>query len=215
MTSALGHISDRVHELVYLDAFVPRDGETVAGLWDASAERRSPSATSGWFRHPNETTTTPRKPSGSPLAECRTRFDASPSPSIWRSRSRTTRSGSPTSRRLPTAREAPGGAAFWDAADHARASDRWGYHEIGTNHMVASNRPGEASDVACSDQRRVPRRPARVPATKSAAVPERRCGNTLRASPIRIRRESFRWQAPHLRRSAPHRPRRDRSTCQG
>ena len=32
VTSALAHISDRVRELVYLDAFVPRNGETVSGL---------------------------------------------------------------------------------------------------------------------------------------------------------------------------------------
>ena len=44
-------------------------------------------------------------------------------------------------------REAPGGAAFWDAADHANASERWGYHEIGTNHMVASNRPEELATL--------------------------------------------------------------------
>lgn len=40
-------------------------------------------------------------------------------------------------------RDAPGGNAFWDAAERARASSHWRYHEIETNHMVASNRPQE------------------------------------------------------------------------
>lgn len=40
-------------------------------------------------------------------------------------------------------RDVPGGDAFWDAAAHARASSRWRYDEIATNHMVASNRSQE------------------------------------------------------------------------
>jgi hypothetical protein len=32
---------------------------------------------------------------------------------------------------------------FWAAADRAQASPAWRYHEIATNHMVASNRPEE------------------------------------------------------------------------
>ena len=37
----------------------------------------------------------------------------------------------------------PEGGPFWAAADRAKASPAWDYHEIATNHMVASNRPGE------------------------------------------------------------------------
>src|SRR4029077_19838823 len=37
VTGALEHIGDRVRHLVYLDAFVPGDGETVASLGGATA----------------------------------------------------------------------------------------------------------------------------------------------------------------------------------
>ncbi len=35
------------------------------------------------------------------------------------------------------------GGPFWAAADRAVASPAWRYREIATNHMIASNRPGE------------------------------------------------------------------------
>ena len=38
VTGALEHIGDRVRHLVYLDAFVPGDGDAVAGLGGATAE---------------------------------------------------------------------------------------------------------------------------------------------------------------------------------
>lgn len=44
-------------------------------------------------------------------------------------------------------RDAPGGNAFWDVAKHAKASTRWQYHEIETNHMVASNRAKELATL--------------------------------------------------------------------
>ena len=37
----------------------------------------------------------------------------------------------------------PTGGPFWAAADRAKASPAWRYHEIATSHMVASNRPEE------------------------------------------------------------------------
>jgi pimeloyl-ACP methyl ester carboxylesterase len=39
VTGALEHFGDRVRHLVYLDAFVPGDGDTVAGLAGADAGR--------------------------------------------------------------------------------------------------------------------------------------------------------------------------------
>jgi pimeloyl-ACP methyl ester carboxylesterase len=41
VTGALEHLADRVGELVYLDAFVPADGDSVASLTGAAAARRS------------------------------------------------------------------------------------------------------------------------------------------------------------------------------
>ena len=35
-----------------------------------------------------------------------------------------------------------GADVLWQAAERAKASPAWAYHEIATTHMVASNRPG-------------------------------------------------------------------------
>jgi hypothetical protein len=44
-------------------------------------------------------------------------------------------------------RDAPGGEAFWVAAEHADASERRRCFEIDTTHMVASNRPDELTAI--------------------------------------------------------------------
>ena len=143
VTGSVAHIGDRIRHLVYLDAFVPSDGDTVAGL----SGRETASTTlvgEQWLLSP---------PS---------RDYDDPHEAAWQ-----------TERRVPHPRrcftepvrvpapieeqpfgltyikatvdqlDAPGGQAFWRAASHANASDRWRYREIATNHMVASNRPQE------------------------------------------------------------------------
>ncbi len=42
---------------------------------------------------------------------------------------------------IKAARERRSGSAFWAAADRAKASPAWRYHEIETTHVIASNRP--------------------------------------------------------------------------
>lgn len=147
VTGALPHLADRTGELVYLDAFVPTDGQTVAGL--SGRERPSSIVFSGdWLVAPPDR-----------------RYD-DPDEAAWQ-----------TARRVPhpvrcftepvvvptpveaypfgltyikataDSRDAPGGDAFWNAAEHARGSRRWRYHEIDTNHMVASNRPRELAKL--------------------------------------------------------------------
>jgi hypothetical protein len=50
-------------------------------------------------------------------------------------------------RAVADAADAPGAAAFDTAALRARSSDAWNYREIATNHVVASNRPAELSEL--------------------------------------------------------------------
>jgi pimeloyl-ACP methyl ester carboxylesterase len=144
---AVLHVHDRIRELVFLDAFVPSDGDSVFGL----SGRPGPpiiEVGDGWLIPPF-----PRE------------YD-DPAEGAWQ-----------TARRVPhpmgcfvepvrlakpledydfglsyikaTAepRDAPGGAAFWDAAAHARDSGRWRHYEIETNHMVPSNRPHELAGL--------------------------------------------------------------------
>jgi hypothetical protein len=43
--------------------------------------------------------------------------------------------------------DAPGAEIFSAAAARARSSPAWTYHEVATNHMVASNRPRELAEI--------------------------------------------------------------------
>jgi pimeloyl-ACP methyl ester carboxylesterase len=142
VTGALGHIGDRVAHLVYLDAFVPGDGDTVDGL----AGRPGPGVIglgAAWLVPPQ-----PRE------------FD-DPAEAAWAGPRRTPQPAGcfaePVRLRRPLEDYAftrtyikatgeprpPESGPFWDAADRARQSPAWRYREIATNHMIASNRPDE------------------------------------------------------------------------
>jgi pimeloyl-ACP methyl ester carboxylesterase len=147
VTGALRHIDDRVRHLVYLDAFVPRDGDSVVGLiggptdnairvgdqWSvppterhfddpAEAEFMSPRRTSHPIRCFTEPVRLQRSLEDHPFERTYIRATAD----------------------VP---DAPGTTAFDAAADHARRSPAWHYREIATNHMVASNRAEELTSM--------------------------------------------------------------------
>ena len=145
VTGTLEHIADRVRHLVFLDAFVPRHGDSVAGLMRGAAIGR-PKIRLGddWlldgpardFDDPAEAqwmaprrTTHPKGCFNEPVHLARPLEDF------------------PFARSYIKAPAAPegdaGNAAFWQAARHAQASPAWQYFEIATNPMVASNRPQE------------------------------------------------------------------------
>jgi pimeloyl-ACP methyl ester carboxylesterase len=144
VTGALEHIAGRVRHLVYLDAFVPKHGETTWGLSRGTARRKTIALGDEWL-------------TTGPVRE----FD-DPAEGEWMAARRTTHPAGcfsepvylakpledyPFTRTYIKATAAPaadpGNAAFWQAARHAQASPAWCYFEIGTNHMVASNRPQE------------------------------------------------------------------------
>lgn len=151
ITGCLDHIGDRVRHLVYLDAFVPQDGESVESTLGLGTRDLARRLNGDWlvpppdrtFRSPEEAewATARRLPHpvacfvepvvlGRPLEEhaCTlTYVKATADP-----------------------RSAPAGEAFWDAADHAAADHRWNYREIATDHMVQHNAPDELVDVLLS-----------------------------------------------------------------
>jgi pimeloyl-ACP methyl ester carboxylesterase len=147
VTGALEHIAERVRHLVYLDAFVPADGDSVArlagrpdpaplavgGEWLAPAVPRS-------FDDPAEAAFMTARRTPHP-ARCFTEAV----------RLRRALEDFPFTRTYiratADAPDAPGTAAFDAAAAHAKASDAWRYEEIATNHMVASNRPDELAAI--------------------------------------------------------------------
>jgi pimeloyl-ACP methyl ester carboxylesterase len=159
VTGALEYIAERVRHLIYLDAFVPGDGDAVAGTAAAVAGPGGAGRAGGaggegraggviplgqdWLVPP-----LPRE------------FD-DPAEAEWAAPRRTPQPAGCFTEPVRLARpledypftrtyiKATGeprprdGDPFWSAADRAKASPAWRYHEIATNHMVASNRPEE------------------------------------------------------------------------
>ncbi|NEK57186.1 alpha/beta hydrolase [Geodermatophilus sabuli] len=147
VTGALDAVGDRVRHLVYLDAFVPADGDSLYGLVGAPAtglqqpgepwlvegpQRRYDDPAEAAFSAPRRTPhpvgcfTEPVRLSR-PLEE-------------W-----------PFTRTYvrATADEpgVPANPAFEAAAARARASEAWHHREIDTTHLVPQNRPRELTDL--------------------------------------------------------------------
>jgi pimeloyl-ACP methyl ester carboxylesterase len=143
VTGAVAHVADRVRHLVYLDAFLPDDGQSlyhltgqiggpVLGLgeeWLVPARPRdyedsAEEAFSGPRRtaHPSACFT-------EPVRVPRQLEDYS----FGRTYIKATAEAEPK--------------AFWTAADRARSSSAWRYREIATNHMVPANRPQELTEM--------------------------------------------------------------------
>jgi pimeloyl-ACP methyl ester carboxylesterase len=145
VTGALQHIADRVRHLVFLDAFVPTDGQS---LFDLAGRAASQEIEVGeqWlvpppareFDDPSEAEFANKRRTPHPIA-CFTQPVALSKPLESFSFTRT------YVKATEDAPDAPGAAAFWAAARHAQSSPHWRYHEIGTNHMVPHNRPEQLS----------------------------------------------------------------------
>lgn len=145
VTGALDRIGDRVRHLVYLDAFVPSDGESVNGILGRPAPIT---------RGLGDDWLVPAMP--------RTYDD--PAEGVWAEARRVPHPAAcfadPVRLSRPLeewpfsltyikatedAREA--GGAFWPAGDRANASPRWHYAEVDTNHMIPNNRPGRLAEL--------------------------------------------------------------------
>jgi pimeloyl-ACP methyl ester carboxylesterase len=143
ITGTLEHLTGRISHLVYLDAFVPADGDSVTTLTAAAG----PAPAIG----PGATWLVP------PMARD---FD-DPAEGAWSAARRTPQPARCFSEPVRLARpledypftctyikasaeprtQPP--SPFWAAADRARASPAWRYREIGTTHMIPANRPGD------------------------------------------------------------------------
>jgi pimeloyl-ACP methyl ester carboxylesterase len=152
VTGALRHIAVRVRHLVYLDAFVPADGDSLIHLADLPVQTDVIAVGEEWLMPPLPRTyddeaeaafMTPRRVAH-PIA-CFSENVRLAQPLEDYPFERT------YIRAVAERHDAPASAAFADAARRASASGAWHYHEIATNHMVASNRPEELSRllIAC------------------------------------------------------------------
>lgn len=147
VTGALAHVADRVAHLVYLDAFVPADGQCLADLAGVQRSEGTIGLGADWLvappprqmDDPEEQKWSAARRTPHPIA-CFTEAVRLPQPleEFPFSRTYVKATGEPR----PAA-----GDAFWTAADHAQSSPAWRYREIATNHMIPSNRPEELAGV--------------------------------------------------------------------
>ena len=144
VTACLDHVHDRVRELVYLDAFVPANGQCVADLLGLprfpitlGQDQYMPTPPRA-FDDPSEAAFQEPRSVPHPIA-CA--YDP-----IWLHQPL---EDFPFGRTYvkATANDADevGEACFRAAAERAKASERWRYREIDTNHMLLANRPEEVT----------------------------------------------------------------------
>lgn len=149
VTGALDAIGDRVAELVYLDAFVPSDGDTVVALAPALAPAVPPPGADGlgasWLlpgpeRHyddPAEAAWSAPRRSPQPVRTFTEPVALSRPLEEW-----------PFGRTYVRAsREDVTGGAFTAAARRAGQSPAWRYAEIDSTHLVPQNRPDELAEI--------------------------------------------------------------------
>jgi pimeloyl-ACP methyl ester carboxylesterase len=139
VTGAVSYVADRVRQLVYLDAFLPDDGES---LYDLTGQAGGAVLGLGepWLVPPR-----PRElddPADAAFSDLR----RTPHPrACFTESARVPRQleDYPFGRTYIKATEEAEPKAFWTAAQRASSSPEWNYREIATNHMVAVNRPQE------------------------------------------------------------------------
>lgn len=146
ITGCVDHIHDRIRELVYLDAFVPAHGQSIADLVGmergpitvgASQLVGSPPRD---FDDPGEAAFQSERSVAHPVATFHEPVRLlRPLEEFAFGRTYVKATGS--------AAEDPGEQYFRQMAAVAQGSDRWRYREINTNHMLLSNRPKEVVDV--------------------------------------------------------------------
>jgi pimeloyl-ACP methyl ester carboxylesterase len=147
VTGTLDAIGDRVRSLVYLDAFVPRDGQSLDELVGAPARRpRQPG--DPWL------VDGPQRPYDDPAEAAFSAPRRTPHPVACFSQpvrlSRPLEEWPFTRTYVRATAEEPGvppNAAFEAAAARAEGSEAWDYREIDTTHLVAQNRPRELTEL--------------------------------------------------------------------
>lgn len=144
VTGTVAHLADRVRHLVYLDAFVPADGETLFGL---TGQQGGPVRGLGqrWlvpppprsYEDPAEQAFADPRRTAHPIG-CFTEPVRLPRPLEEYPFARTY---------IKATAEPPGSSPFWAAAKRAQASPAWAYKEVATDHLIPINRPAELAEL--------------------------------------------------------------------
>lgn len=146
VTSALQHVADRVRHLVYLDAFVPGNGDSLSSL-NGQPVRTPGLMGTEWLvppieRHYENTAEAAWELARRSLhpAGC---FDepaylARPLEAYPFTRTYVKATGEP---------RAVSNGHFWAMADRYRDHPGWRYHEIETDHLIPLKRPKELTEI--------------------------------------------------------------------
>lgn len=151
VTGVLRYAAERVRELVYLDAFVPADGQSLYDLGGHSPGSAAvPVQPEDWLVPPMPRAWTDAQAEQWSMARrtphpagCFTDPVALPVPLEDGEFGLTYVKATGEPRPEPP-------DAFWRAGDHARTSPRWRYAEIGTDHLIPQNRPAELAELLVS-----------------------------------------------------------------
>ncbi len=149
VTGVLDRIGDRVRHLVYLDAFVPSDGQSVQSLTGLGAPPRQTEVGGdpAWtippkprdLGDPEETRWVEERRSPQPIATFTEAVRLSKPLESWDF-------GLSYVKATADPGEAPD-SPFWQALARAEASERWTSHRIECNHMVPLMKPNELAEL--------------------------------------------------------------------
>ena len=146
VTGALAHIADRVRELVYLDAFVPENGQSINDLAGTAPAEKS--LGEPWLIPPR-----PRV-IDDPVEAAWNDLRRTPQPARTFTEAVQLRMpvedypfGRTYVKALDDPRRTDGPNPFWDAAERVRDHPAWRYREIDTNHMIPQNRHAELVQI--------------------------------------------------------------------
>lgn len=146
VTGLLDQIGDRVRHLIYLDAVVPRAGQTAIDTLGPMATTLADMAVNGVvpplprdLGSPEANAWSNARRVGQPIGTLTEPVSLSKPVEEW-----------PFTRTFIKATEDPNESAesgFWAAAHHARESPAWNYSEVATNHMVPLTKPAELAAI--------------------------------------------------------------------
>lgn len=149
VTGCLDHIGDRVRHLVYLDAFVPSNGESIRTLTGLRPDAKAGAVDAGnsWLiaplprqlDDPAEAAWSDARRSLQPAATFAEPVSVSKPVEDW-----------PFTLTYIKATADPDespDSGFWRAARHAKASERWAYRELPTHHLIAFSMPERLAAV--------------------------------------------------------------------
>ena len=156
VTGTVDHIADRIAHLVYLDAFLPDDGQSLHAMTGQNTEPDAgrdaggigPAPDTGWLVTP------PERAYDSPADAAWAGARRQPQPiacfrePVSLSRPLEERGFSLTYVKATADPDSsPGAAVFWAAAERTRADQRWRYAEVATDHLIPQKDPAAVAKI--------------------------------------------------------------------